>query len=525
MRILRCCEHPAPCSTASQVLSCRVSWSPRSRSRLLDWFSRVLGWVVQELRGDDPQRVGDYTVLHRLGQGAMGSVYLGRSRAGRPVAVKVARAELVAEAGFRERFRREIGMAGKVGGFWTAAVVDADPDAPRPWLATEYIPGPSLHQAVAEAGILDEPAALRLAAGLAEALAAIHKTGLVHRDLKPSNVLLHRDGPRVIDFGIAHAVQATALTGPGEFYGTPGYLSPEQISGAPVGPASDVFALGAVLVFATTATGPFGEGDAAALIYRAAHSEANLDGVPGTARQISAMCLLRDPQRRPSPQDLLDRLTGHAGSTSTLWLPQPVRTLIEQHQTALRTALDAPAQDGTGRTEDEHATSEGETATREAARFRTSRTRALLWACATTLGAIMVSGLGNPLFLPEVRLTGGIATTTLGIITVLLVAAAARPRHSLDVTADGLTLARGRRRWSSSWRTIARTRLVGGGRAGVVVWLTPETAKPHRRLFRSHHGGLRIYPIRGSRRRRRREARELRAALAWYGRKTYDPSP
>lgn len=417
---------------------------------------------MQELQTQDPTRVGDYTLLHRLGHGAMGSVYLGRSRAGRPVAVKIARVELVAEPGFRERFRREIGMAGRVGGFWTAAVVDADPDAPRPWLATEYIAGPNLHQAVAEAGALDEDAALRLAAGLAEALAAIHKTGLVHRDLKPSNVLLHHDGPRVIDFGIAHAVQATALTAPGEFFGTPGFLSPEQISGDPVGPASDIFALGAVLVFATTAAGPFGEGDAATLIYRAAHGVADISEVPDTARRISAMCLQRDPQHRPSPQELLDQLIGHTTSTSSWWLPQPVRTLIEQHQTALRTALDAPAEgkDGTGASS---AVPTTESASGEAARFETSRTRTLLWACANTIGAFVVSGLGNPLF-----------PAALGIITALLVATAARPRHTLGVSTDGIAMSRGRRRWDASWPTIARARVVSGGRAGVVVWLKPE---------------------------------------------------
>jgi eukaryotic-like serine/threonine-protein kinase len=480
---------------------------------------------VQKLGENDPRRVGNYTLLHRLGQGAMGSVYLGRSQAGRPVAVKVARAELLADPSFRERFRREIGMARQVGGFWTAAVVDADPEAPRPWLATEYIPGPSLHHAVAEAGALDEPAALRLAAGLAEALAAIHKTGLVHRDLKPSNVLLHSDGPRVIDFGIAHAVQTTALTAPGEFFGTPGFLSPEQVSGAPVGPPSDVFALGAVLVFATTATGPFGEGDAAALLYRVAHSEADISGVPGTARQIAAMCLHRDPRRRPSPQELLDRLTNHAGATSTRWLPQPVRTLIDQHQTALRTALNLPAKtnDGLGRTHDECAA--GETASRVAARFRTSRIHTLLRACTTALGAFVVSGLGNPLFPPGVRFVGGVATTALGIMTALLVVAAVRPQQSLDVTADGLTLSRGRRRWDSSWPTIARTRVVSGARAGLVIWLRPGSTMPHRGLCRPHHGGLRIYPIRGPRRRRAREASELRAALAWYAAHIYDPAP
>ncbi|WP_052371707.1 serine/threonine-protein kinase [Amycolatopsis taiwanensis] len=483
--------------------------------------------MVQELRADDPRRVGDYTLLHRLGQGGMGSVYLGRTRAGRPVAVKVARAELVAEPDFRERFRREIGMARQVGGFWTGAVVDADPEAERPWLATEYISGPSLQQAVVEAGALAEPAALRLAAGLAEALAALHKTGLVHRDLKPSNVLLDRDGPRVIDFGIAHAVQATALTSPGDFFGTPGFLSPEQISGAQVGPASDIFALGAVLVFATIATGPFGEGDVATLLYRTVHSEPDLSGVPDAARKIAAMCLQRDPRRRPSPQELLDHLTGHGSSTSARWLPQPVHTLIDQHQTALRTALDVPtvADGQLGRTHDEQTAPATKPASQEAARFRTSRTHTLLWACVTTLVAFTISGGGYLLF-PFGFPTGGIYTfTPLMIIAALLFGAAARPRHTLDVAADGLRFSRGRHSGFSSWSTIARTRVNGGARASVVVWLTPGTAQPHPSRYRPYHGGLRIYPIRGSFRRRRREARELRAALAWYSPHTYDSSP
>jgi eukaryotic-like serine/threonine-protein kinase len=470
---------------------------------------------VQALQADDPRRIDDFALLHRLGQGAMGSVYLGRSRGGRPVAVKVARAELVAEPEFRERFRREVGMARQVGGFWTAAVVDADPDAERPWLATEYIPGPSLQQAVAERGALPAPSALRLAAGLADAVAAIHKTGLVHRDLKPSNVLLDRDGPRVIDFGIALAVRNTTLTAPGEFFGTPGFLSPEQISGAPVGPASDVFALGAVLVFATTGTGPFGEGDTPVLLHRAAHGEADLSGVPEAVRDIVTMCLRHDPDTRPTPQQLLEHLADQPAPTSNLWLPQPVQTLVEQHHTELRTVLDAP---GETRREQEGAPD-------DAARFRTSRVPAALWAVANAIGAIMVSGLGNPLFPPEVRLTGAVATTVFCMIAALLLFKAVRPQRTLEVTAEGLAVSHGRQRWRLPWRAVARTRVVVGHHTGLVAWLTSETTKPQGRAFPPHHGGIRVHSVRGSRRHRHNEVSELRAALAWYGPETYDPAP
>jgi serine/threonine protein kinase len=449
-------------------------------------------------------------MLHRLGHGAMGSVYLGRSRGGRLVAVKVARAELVAEPEFRERFRREVGMARRVGGFWTAAVVDADPDAELPWLATEYIPGPSLQQAVAERGVLPEPSALRLAAGLADALAAIHQTGLVHRDLKPSNVLLDRDGPRVIDFGIAHAVRNTALTAPGEFFGTPGFLSPEQIIGTPVGPASDVFALGAVLVFATTGTGPFGDADTPVLLHRATQGEADISRVPQTVRELVALCLQHTPENRPTPQQLLQRLADSPAPTSTFWLPQPVHTLVEQHHTNMRAVLEE--------------THSGQR-TEEAARFRTSRTRAALRAMMTIILAIVVSGLGNPTFPPLVRLVGGIATTVLYLIGAWQLFITARPRYALAVAADGIELSRGRQRWHLPWRTIARTRVVLGRRAGLVVWLASGNSRPQGRTFAPHHGGFHIYPVRGSRRRRDTEARELRAALAWYGPQTYDPAP
>jgi len=328
---------------------------------------------VQSLKADDPRSVGGYALIARLGRGGMGTVYLGRSRGGRLVAVKLISAEHSDDPGFRERFRREVEMARSVGGFWTAAVVDADhrtaaaarkshgtpssaaaatmpparkksvsvyamaARAGRPWLATEYVPGPTLQQAVTTHGPLPELAVRRLAAGLAEALAAIHATGLVHRDLKPSNVLLGADGPRVIDFGISQAREGTALTATGSFFGTPGYSAPEQVVGGEVGPHTDVFALGAVSVFAATGCGPYGDGEPQALLYRVANGEPDLDRVPAALRELLAACLSRDPAGRPAPAQVLTRLgDGEAAPpTSAVWLPKPVQTLVQRYHTEL----------------------------------------------------------------------------------------------------------------------------------------------------------------------------------------------
>src|SRR5215470_7724915 len=208
------------------------------------------GAGLEELRADDPPQIGPYQLLARLGAGGMGQVFLGRSPGGRLVAVKVIRAELAGDPGFRARFAREVASARMVSGVFTAPVVDADPSAPLPWLVTGYVNGLSLAEAVAGHGALPVASVLALAAGLAEGLGAVHAAGVVHRDLKPSNVLLAADGPRVIDFGISRAVDATHLTSAGMVVGSPGFMSPEQAEGNPVGPASDVFSLGAVLVFA-----------------------------------------------------------------------------------------------------------------------------------------------------------------------------------------------------------------------------------------------------------------------------------
>jgi len=263
---------------------------------------------VQELQAGDPELIGPYRVMRRLGMGGMGQVFLGRSPGGRLLAIKVIRAELAADPQFRARFRREVAAARSVSGVFTASVVDADTEAPVPWLATAYIAGSSLADAVARYGPWPADAVLALAAGLAEGLLAIHSAGLVHRDLKPSNVLLAEDGPRVIDFGISRALESDMVTSAGIVIGSPAFMSPEQAEGHKAGAPSDVFSLGGVLAFAATGQGPFGTGSGAALLYRLVHNPPDLDRVPAAARPLIERCLDKDPDRRPTPGDLLAEL-------------------------------------------------------------------------------------------------------------------------------------------------------------------------------------------------------------------------
>ncbi len=284
---------------------------------------------MRELQPADLQVIGSYRLLGRLGSGGMGQVFLGLSAGGRLVAVKVIRAELAADPQFRARFKREIAAARKVSGLFTAAVVDEDVEGPMPWLATAYVAGPSLAQAVADHGPLPAASVRALAAGLAESLTAIHAAGVVHRDLKPSNVLLAEDGPRVIDFGISHAAEATSLTSAGLVLGSPGFMSPEQAEGGVVGPPSDVFSLGAVITFAATGEGPFGAGSTAALIYRVVHSPANLGGLPGEIRPLAERCLAKDPGERPTASDLLAVVGG--GQLSTSWLPASLSAVLARY--------------------------------------------------------------------------------------------------------------------------------------------------------------------------------------------------
>lgn len=285
---------------------------------------------MQPLGVDEPTVVGPYRLLGRLGSGGMGRVYLGRSAGGRTVAVKIVHPHFALDEEFRARFRREVDAARRVGGAWTAPVLDADPEAAVPWVATAYAAGPSLAAAVADGGPLPAPSVRVLGAGLAEALAAVHELGLVHRDVKPSNVLLTLDGPLLIDFGIARATDGTAsLTSTGVSIGSPGYMSPEQILGKGATGAADVFSLGAVLAYAATGESPFPGDSSAALLYKVVHEEPQLGEMDGELRELVGACLAKDPAARPTPGEVARRLApdGAARLVAGGWLPG---ALVEQ---------------------------------------------------------------------------------------------------------------------------------------------------------------------------------------------------
>ncbi|OKK10914.1 serine/threonine-protein kinase [Streptomyces sp. CB02400] len=299
---------------------------------------------METLQSDDPRELGGYRLLRRLGAGGMGRVYLARSPGGRTVAVKVVRPDLAADAGFRERFRHEVEIAKAVSGRYTAPVVDADPEAALPWLATSYVLGPDLTDVVAAHGALPERTVRALAAGLAAALQEVHAAGLIHRDLKPSNVLLAADGPRVIDFGIARAVDGSRMTQTGVVVGSPGYMSPEQAQGKDIGTAGDVFSLGAVLAFAATGRGAFGDGAAshAALLYQIVHGEPDLTGVPQSLLGLVRACLMKDPAQRPAPAQIVTSLAPQGVEpVLTDWLPSAVASTIATHAAGILD-LEAP---------------------------------------------------------------------------------------------------------------------------------------------------------------------------------------
>ncbi|MEZ0106685.1 serine/threonine protein kinase [Catenulispora sp. EB89] len=289
---------------------------------------------MEALEPQDPRRVGAYRLVARLGGGGMGQVFLGRTAGGRTVAVKLVRREYAADEDFRRRFRQEVAAARRVGGRGSVPVLDADTEGPVPWVATGYVAGPDLRSAVRAFGPLPGVTIRALGTGLAEALSTVHGLGLVHRDVKPPNVLLALDGPRLIDFGIARALdgETSALTRTGMLIGSPGYVSPEQAAGRPAGPASDVFALGAVLAFAATGRAPFGEEvGAPVLLYRVLHEEPDLAGLPEAFREVVLACLAKDPARRPGLGEVGERLravgafgAGEQGG----WLPPSIAEAV-----------------------------------------------------------------------------------------------------------------------------------------------------------------------------------------------------
>jgi eukaryotic-like serine/threonine-protein kinase len=298
--------------------------------------------VIKDLKAGDPASVGPYRLLGRLGAGGMGQVYLGKSPGGRLVAIKLIRPELAEERGFRSRFASEIAAARNVSGIYTAAVVDADADsdAELPWMATVYVPGPSLTDAVEDNGPLPVESVLALAAGLAEALQAIHRADLVHRDLKPSNVLLAADGPRVIDFGISLALERSMMTATGMVMGSPGFMSPEQARGQrEVGAPTDMFSFGAVLAFAATGSSPFGAGPTPALLYRVVNEVPDLTGVPGKLSPLIEQCLDKDPAARPTPAEVLAALSDDVEVLTGEWLPPAIAESMNRYSPTLHTPL------------------------------------------------------------------------------------------------------------------------------------------------------------------------------------------
>ncbi|WP_026448893.1 serine/threonine protein kinase [Actinopolyspora mortivallis] len=536
---------------------------------------------MQPLLDGDPSRVGDYRLLARIGKGAMGAVYLGSSRGGRPVAVKVAKPELAADEEFRERFRREVRMSAAVGGFWTATVVDADPEAPHPWLATEYVPGPTLHRAVAEHGPFPEHAVLSLGAGLAEALQAVHRAGLVHRDLKPANVLLGPDGPRVIDFGISRAMASTGMTSTGMFFGTPGFFSPEQTMGTEVGPPSDVFSLGAVLAFAATGSAPFGDENTPAMLYRVVHNEPELDGLPEKPRRLVAACLAKDPNARPSTGELLNTI-GDSARPSGEWLPPDVTALITGHAAQLERVLHrstrqldgspaarervdtlSPAGSGPPASGSAGAGPSPEPSPNAAPRrsppeqpptaepsarpsppgppreevraelpgqvFRTAgHLSALLWSGFSALLAYGAIRLGGQLHLTaSMRAVLALGVFLLVLSAVLSLAHALLPGKKLKINQDGIRISRMGLHRQIPWKHVGRVALVGAGKKqALAVWLVPGVSHDSRwwHRVREYRGASRIFTIgaSGGWWKRRREARRLRAALRQYAPRRYD---
>ncbi|QEV49039.1 serine/threonine protein kinase [Streptomyces vinaceus] len=289
--------------------------------------------LFQPLRPEDPATVGGYRLAAVLGAGGMGKVYLSYTPGGRPIALKVIRPEFSEDPEFRRRFQQEVRAAQRVQGLYTAPVIDFDTEGSQPWLATAYVPGPSLSHAVAGYGRLPLRSVLLLAVGVAEALHVIHGAGIVHRDLKPANVLLAGDGPRVIDFGIARAADATSLTGSGVSVGTPAFMAPEQASAGTVTAGTDIFALGQIVAYAAIGAPAYGEGSSHAVLYRIVHEDPDLSALPEELRPLVTRCLSRDPADRPTLTEIIEMCHDIAPAPLRQgedWLPQAVAGSITE---------------------------------------------------------------------------------------------------------------------------------------------------------------------------------------------------
>ncbi|MBQ1083444.1 WD40 repeat domain-containing serine/threonine protein kinase [Nocardiopsis sp. B62] len=298
---------------------------------------------MQPLAPDDPNSIGPHRLLARLGAGGMGRVYLARTPDGHLCALKVVKEDLAHDTQFRARFAREVRTAQRVRGPFTPAVVDADPEAPAPWMATEYVPGPTLKEAVRENGPFPEGSLHVLALGLARALSTIHAAGLMHRDLKPSNILLSPRGPQVIDFGIARAVEGTVLTRTGQTFGTPAYTSPEQITGQDVSPRADVFSMAGAVLFAASGRPPFGDGSPASTLTRVMKGEPHLEAVPeGPLRDLLARCFVKDPADRPDADTIQREVSAlPLPSAEHGWLPSQVNRQITARASETQRAEEA----------------------------------------------------------------------------------------------------------------------------------------------------------------------------------------
>ena len=302
---------------------------------------------MEPLSAKDPRMIGEFRLHSRLGAGGMGQVYLGFSPAGRAVAIKVIHSQFAADPEFLRRFSHEVTAARAVGGMYTAPVVDSSVTDSSPWLATAYVPGPPLSAIVAKHGALPEAAVWRLAAGLAEALRAVHAAGVIHRDLKPANVLLADDGPHVIDFGISRPFHGTQLTSAGMVIGTPGYMSPEQAKTGPAGPASDIFSLGCMLTYAATGNSPFGGDNPASVLFRIVSAEPDLSQIPPRLRQVIEACLKKDPAQRPDPAQLIAMINALGPETpaklGSFWPADVARVIAAEQSDQTPAGLTPPA--------------------------------------------------------------------------------------------------------------------------------------------------------------------------------------